>query len=205
MIDTSPGHILTAGFIMHPSLIFAATFFTADSAGKTIPVLVSPGVMSISFFTPSLFQNCIGQFKLFPADDCFMVVLHQVLVKLSPVLMAVKAVVRIGLLEQDVTRILFIPDDGIDGTRCPMSALLSSNATPIQFLRNLVGTFPCKRVRKDLFHDFLLLRHDHHFPIHVGIAVWGIGNDESSILETPFDAPLLILRNRHRFAFCQAA
>ena len=83
-----------------------------------------------------------------------MVVLHQVLVKFSPVLMAVKAAVRIGLLEQNVTRILFIPDDGVDGTRCPMSAPLGSNATLIQFLRNLVGTFPRKRVRIDLVLEY---------------------------------------------------
>ena len=205
MISTSPGHILTTGFIMHPSLIFAAAFSTADPAGKAVPVLVFPGVIAISFFTPPLFQNRIGQFKLFLADDCFMVVLHQVLVKLSPVLMAVKAAVRIGLLEQDVTRILFIPDDGIDGTRCPMSALLSSNATLIQFIRNLVGTFPRKRVRKDLFHDFRLLRHNHHLPVHVVITIWGIGNDEGSILKAPLDTPLLIFRNGHRLAFRQTA
>lgn len=140
---------------MHPSLIFSAAFSTVDPAGKTIPVLVSPSVMTISFFTPSLFQNCIGQFKLFPADNRFMVVLHQVLVKLSPVLVSVKIAVRIGLLEQDVTRILFIPDNG-DGTRRPMSALLGSNATLFQFLRNLVGTFPRKRVRKVLWSSIFV-------------------------------------------------
>ena len=161
--------------------------------------------MAISFFTPPLFQNRIGQFKLFLADDCFMVVLHQVLVKLSPVLMAVKAAVRIGLLEQDVTRILFIPDDGIDGTRCPMPALLGSNATLIQFIRNLVGTFPRKRVRKDLFHDLRLFRYDHHLPVHIVITIWGIGNDEGSILKAPLDTPLLIFRNGHRLAFRQTA
>ena len=102
MISTSPGHVLAAGLIVHPSLIFAAAFTTADPAGKAVPVLVFPGVMAISFFTPPLFQNRIGQFKFFLADDCFMVVLHEILVNFSPVLMAVKAAVRISLLKQDM-------------------------------------------------------------------------------------------------------
>ena len=134
-----------------------------------------------------------------------MMILHQVLIKLSPVLMAVKAAVRIVLLEQDVTRILFIPDDAIDGTRRPMPAFLGSNTPLIQIIRNLMGTFPRKRVRKDVFHDFRLLRHYHHLPVHIGITVWGIGNNEGSILKAPLDAPLLIFRNGHRLAFCQTA
>ena len=116
---------------MQPPFIFAATFSTADLAGKSVPILVPPGVIAISFFMPPLFQNRIGQLKLFPADDRFRVILHQVLIKLSPVLMAVKSAFHIGLLKQDVTRILFILDDAIDVTRRPMPPFLV--ATPRSF------------------------------------------------------------------------
>ena len=97
MIDTSPRHILAAGFIIYPSFIFVAAFSTANPVEKVVPVLVSPGVITISVFTHPLFQNRIGQLVLSPADDYFMVILHQVLGKLSPVLMAVKAAVRIDI------------------------------------------------------------------------------------------------------------
>ena len=80
-----------------------------------------------------------------------MVILHQVLGKLSLVLMAVKAAVRIDLLKQDATRILFISDDTIDGTRHPMPAFLASNAPLIQFACKLVGTFPANVSAKICF------------------------------------------------------
>ena len=205
MGNTGPCGILAAGFIMQPPFIFAAAFPAIDPAGKAISVLISPGVMTIPFFPSTLFQNRIGQFKLFLADDCFMVVLHQVLVKFSPVLMAVKAVICIGLLEQDITGIFLIPDDAVNSTRRPMPATLGSNAPFIQFIGNRMGTFPCQRIRKNLSHNLCLFRHDYHFPIHVGIAVWGIGNNEGAILKPPLDTPLLILRNRYGLTFCQAA
>lgn len=91
MGNTGPCGILAAGFIMQPSFIFTAAFPAIDPAGKAVPVLVSPGIMTIPFFPSTLFQNRIGTFKLFPADDCLMVVLHEILVNFSPVLMAVKA------------------------------------------------------------------------------------------------------------------
>lgn len=132
MGNTGPCGILAAGFIMQPSFIFTAAFPAIDPAGKAVPVLVSPGIMTIPFFPSTLFQNRIGTFKLFPADDCLMVVLHEILVNFSPVLMAVKAVICIGLLEQDIPGIFLIPNDAVDGTRCPAPALLGDNALLIQ-------------------------------------------------------------------------
>src|SRR5699024_93123 len=153
MGNTGPCGILAAGFIMQPSFIFTAAFPAIDPAGKAVPVLVSPGIMTIPFFPSTLFQNRIGTFKLFPADDCLMVVLHEILVNFSPVLMAVKAVICIGLLEQDIPGIFLIPNDAVDGTRCPAPALLGDNALLIQPFCNLMGAFPRKRIRKDLFHN----------------------------------------------------
>src|SRR5699024_5645714 len=98
MGNTGPCGILAAGFIMQPPFIFAATLPTIDPAGKAVSVLISPSVMTIPFFPSPLFQNRIGQLIFLSGDNRFMMILHQILVSLAPILMAVKAAVCIGLL-----------------------------------------------------------------------------------------------------------
>ena len=59
-----------------------------------------------------------------------------------------------------------------------------------------------------MYNDYDGIQHDYTRKqglIYQEVMLPPIGNNEGAILEPPPDTPLLILRNRHRLTFCQAA
>ena len=61
------------------------------------------------------------------AYNCFVVIWHIVLIEVAVVLVAIKIAVGIGLLENAVTGVFFIPDDVTNAGGGPAAAYLGWN------------------------------------------------------------------------------
>lgn len=65
--------------------------------------------------------------------------------------MAIKIAVGIGLLENAVTGVFFIPDDVANAGRGPAAAVLGWNLFLVQFLGDSLCAFPGKKLSKMCF------------------------------------------------------
>ena len=72
--------------------------------------------------------------------------------------MAIKIAVGIGLLENAVTGVFFIPNDVANTGRGPATALLGRNLFPVQLLGNGLRAFPGKKLSKEAVYNFSLRR-----------------------------------------------
>lgn len=126
--------------------------FAADNlAGKGIALLILSISLLDAFLTCPLFnQGCCG-FKIFVAYNCFVVIWHIVLIEVAAVLVAIKIAVCIGLLENAVTGVFFIPDDVANAGRGPAAAFLGWNLFLVQLLGDSLCAFPGKKLSKMRF------------------------------------------------------
>ena len=126
--------------------------FAADNlAGKGIALLIlSISLLDAFLACPLLNQGCCS-FKILMADNCFMVIWHIVLIEVTVILVTIKIAVGIGLLENAVTGVFFIPDDVANTGRGPATALLGRNLFLVQLLGNGSVPFPERSSRKMRF------------------------------------------------------
>jgi len=133
--------------------------FAADNlAGKGIALLILSISLLDAFLACPLFNQGCCSFKILMADNCFMVIWHIVLIEVTVILVTIKIAVGIGLLENAVTGVFFIPDDIANTGRGPATALLGWNLFLVQLLGNGLRAFPGKKLSKDAFYNFSLRR-----------------------------------------------
>lgn len=177
------------------------TFAADNLAGKGIALLILSISLLDAFFTCPLFnQGCCG-FKIFVAYNCFVVIWHIVLIEVAVVLVAIKIAVGIGLLENAVTGVFFIPDDVANAGRGPAVAFLGWNLFLVQLLGDSLCAFPGKKLSKDALYNFSLRRIHQDFSILPAVAVRHIAELIGSIQEAFLNTPLVIFGNRSGFAF----
>lgn len=126
-VDASPDDLLPpVDAPCHPSEITAAvpadkSFRKGVFAGK--PATIGLGFLGIGgLFTFPAGDFLLDLVKHFPRNDCRMVVLDVVLREFSIVLLdlAFNEICRVGFLQQDVTHVLLILQDALDGFRAPV-------------------------------------------------------------------------------------
>ena len=102
--------------------------FAADNlAGKGIALLIlSISLLDAFLICPLFNQGCCG-FKILMTDNCFVVIWYIVLIEVTVILVAIEIVVGIGLLENAVASVFFIPDNVANAGRGPAAAFLGWN------------------------------------------------------------------------------
>lgn len=106
-----PGCIFPVGAGMDSPAEGVPAFVADNLAGKGIALLIFSISLLDAFLTCPLFNQCYCSFKILMADNCFVVICHIVLIEVAVILVAIKITVGIGLLENAVTGVFFIPDD----------------------------------------------------------------------------------------------
>ena len=128
MGGTAPCGVGTARFVMDSAFETVSAFRTLNPSRKTVSVLVFFRVPAIALFLAPLPQHGIGPVEILMADDCGMIVLDQILVKLPVICMAVETAVCISLLIKNIACIFFIADDSIYRPRRPTAAFLGQDS-----------------------------------------------------------------------------
>lgn len=158
--------------------------FAADNpAGKGIALLILSISLLDAFLTCPLFNQGCCSFKILMAYNCFVVIWHIVLIEVAVVLVAIKIAVGIGLLENAVTGVFFIPDDVANAGRGPAAAFLGRNPFLVQLLGDSLCAFPGKKLSKDALYNFRLRRIYQDFSILPAVAVRDISKLIGSIQE----------------------
>ena len=122
-----PGCVFPVGVGMDSPTEGIPAFAADNLAGKGIALLILSISLLDAFLTCSLFnQGCCG-FKILMTDNCFVVIWHIVLIEVAVILVAIKIAVGIGLLENAVTGVFFIPDDVANAGRGSAAAFLGWN------------------------------------------------------------------------------
>lgn len=131
-----PSNIAVVLTIMNPSAKCVSALTTNKLFGKSISLLIFITTAFYSLFSSPLFNKCSGSFKIITANDCLMMILNQITVKLSVIFMTIKITVGIGFLKNTITCIFFIRNNIVNDCRGPLSTLLCWHLFSVQLLSN---------------------------------------------------------------------
>lgn len=111
MCVAHPGCVFPVGAGMDSPTEGIPAFAADNLAGKGIALLIlSISLLDAFLICPLFNQGCCG-FKILMTDNCFVVIWYIVLIEVTVILVAIEIVVGIGLLENAVASVFFIPDN----------------------------------------------------------------------------------------------